>query len=95
MTSSKSSRSGWSPGALLVVPAMLWLAVFAIGPLIFFACVSFWTASVFGLSSNLTFKSYQSLIDEPVYARVLWQTLRIALITTFLALLVSYPLAMF
>lgn len=95
MTSSKSSRSGWSPGALLVVPAILWLAVFAIGPLIFFACVSFWTASVFGLSSELSLKSYQSLVNDPVYARVLLQTLRIALITTVLALLVSYPLAMF
>ncbi len=84
-----------SLGGLLVVPAMLWLAVFAIGPLIFFAAVSFWTASVFGLSSDLSLGSYASLINEPVYGRILWQTLRIALITTVLALLVSYPLAMF
>src|SRR5438105_7719979 len=32
---------------------------------------------------------------QPVYARVLWQTLRIALVTTVLSLVVSYPLAMF
>lgn len=88
-------RSRWSAGGLLVVPAMLWLLVFAIGPLIFFACVSLWTASVFGLSSDLSFKSYQSLVDDPVYISVLGQTLRIAFITTTLALLVSYPLAMF
>ncbi len=84
-----------SRGALLVVPALLWLAVFAIGPLVFLTCVSFWTATAFGLSTDLTTKAYASIATEPVYARVLWQTLRIAIVTTLLALLVSYPLAMF
>ncbi|MFM9888112.1 MAG: ABC transporter permease [Burkholderiales bacterium] len=82
-------------GGLLVVPAMLWLAVFAIAPLVFLACVSFWTATAFGLSTDLTTKAYETIAGESVYARVLWQTLRIAIVTTLLALLVSYPLAMF
>ncbi len=82
-------------GGLLVVPAMLWLVVFAIGPLVFLACVSFWTATAFGLSTDLTTKAYETIAGEAVYARVLWQTLRIAIVTTVLALLVSYPLAMF
>lgn len=84
-----------APGALLVVPAALWLAVFAIGPLLFLAVVSFWTASVFGLSTEPTTQSYRSLVAEPVYGRVLLQTLRIAVVTTLMALLVSYPLALF
>lgn len=82
-------------GGLLVVPAVLWLLVFSIGPLVFLACVSFWTATAFGLSTELTTKAYETIGGESVYARVLWQTLRIAIVTTFLALLVSYPLAMF
>lgn len=95
MTGPTSMRSRRKFGALLVAPAVLWLAVFAIGPLVFMVVVSFWTASVFGLSTELSTKSYESLIAEPVYGRVLLQTLRIAVITTVLALLVSYPLAMF
>ncbi|MFN0303202.1 MAG: ABC transporter permease [Burkholderiales bacterium] len=82
-------------GGLLVLPAMLWLFVFSIGPLVFLACVSFWTATAFGLSTDLTTKAYETIGGESVYARVLWQTLRIAIVTTVLALLVSYPLAMF
>ncbi len=82
-------------GGLLVVPAVLWLFVFSIGPLVFLACVSFWTATAFGLSTDLTTTAYETIAGESVYARVLWQTLRIAIVTTVLALLVSYPLAMF
>ncbi|MES2534503.1 MAG: ABC transporter permease [Pseudomonadota bacterium] len=82
-------------GALLVVPAICWLLVFAVAPLVFLLVVSFWTASVFGLSSTPSIQSYASLVNEPVYARILLQTLKIAIVTTVLALLVSYPLAMF
>lgn len=82
-------------GGLLVAPAMLWLAVFAIAPLGFLAVVSLWKATAFGLSTAVSLDSYRIIANEPVYARVLWQTLRIALVTTMLSLVVSYPLAMF
>jgi len=95
MSTPTTTRRRRRLGGLLVVPAVLWLAVFAVGPLLFMVVVSFWTASVFGLSTELSTKSYESLVADPVYGRVLLQTLRIALMTTVLALLVSYPLAMF
>jgi spermidine/putrescine transport system permease protein len=82
-------------GGLLAVPALLWLAVFAIAPLGFLAVVSLWKHSAFGLSTSLSLDSYRLITGEPVYARVLWQTLRIAFVTTLLSLVVSYPLAMF
>ena len=79
----------------LVVPALLWLGVFAIAPLAFLAIVSFWKASAFGLSTDASLDSYRVLVSDRVYAQVLWQTLRIAVVTTLLSLVVSYPLAMF
>ena len=82
-------------GTWLVVPGLLWLAVFAVVPLGFLAVVSLWKASVFGLSADVSLDSYRILTNDPVYVRVLWQTLRIALVTTVLSLVVSYPLAMF
>jgi len=78
-----------------VVPGLLWLAVFAVVPLGFLAVVSLWKASAFGLSTDASLDSYRILTNDPVYARVLWQTLRIALVTTLLSLVISYPLAMF
>lgn len=92
MPSEARSRSS---GAWLVAPGLLWLAVFAITPLGFLAVVSLWKASAFGLSTDATLDSYRIIANEPVYARVLWQTLRIALVTTLLSLVISYPLAMF
>jgi spermidine/putrescine transport system permease protein len=91
----RSETKQRSFGGLLVAPAMLWLAVFAIAPLGFLAVVSLWKATAFGLSTTLSLDSYRIIANEPVYARVLWQTLRIALVTTLLSLVVSYPLAMF
>jgi spermidine/putrescine transport system permease protein len=82
-------------GGLLVVPAVLWLGVFAIAPLAFLAVVSLWKASAFGLSTDASLDSYRIITTEPVYAQVLWQTFRIAALTTLLSLVVSYPLAMF
>jgi spermidine/putrescine transport system permease protein len=82
-------------GGLLVVPALLWLGVFAIAPLAFLAVVSLWKASAFGLSTDASLDSYRIITAEPVYAQVLWQTFRIAALTTLLSLVVSYPLAMF
>jgi spermidine/putrescine transport system permease protein len=92
MLSEARSRSS---GAWLLAPGLLWLAVFAITPLGFLAVVSLWKASAFGLSTDATLDSYRIIANEPVYARVLWQTLRIALVTTLLSLVISYPLAMF
>ncbi len=92
MPSEARSRSS---GAWLLAPGLLWLAVFAITPLGFLAVVSLWKASAFGLSTDATLDSYRIIANEPVYARVLWQTLRIALVTTLLSLVISYPLAMF
>jgi spermidine/putrescine transport system permease protein len=90
MPSATRSRGAW-----LVVPGLLWLVVFSVVPLGFLAVVSLWKASAFGLSTDASLDSYRIISNDPVYLRVLWQTLRIALVTTVLSLVISYPLAMF
>lgn len=82
-------------GGWLVAPAMVWLALFALAPLVFLVTVSFWTASMFGLSASFSTQSYASLTADSIYLRVLANTLKIAVVTTALSLLVSYPVALF
>jgi len=82
-------------GGWLVAPAMVWLALFALAPLVFLVTVSFWTASMFGLTSSFSLQSYASLAGDSIYIRVLGNTVKIAVITTALSLLVSYPIALF
>jgi spermidine/putrescine transport system permease protein len=82
-------------GGWLVAPAMVWLALFALAPLVFLVTVSFWTASMFGLTSSFSLQSYASLAGDSIYIRVLGNTVKIAILTTALSLLVSYPIALF
>jgi spermidine/putrescine transport system permease protein len=82
-------------GGWLVAPAMVWLALFALAPLVFLVTVSFWTASMFGLTSSFSLQSYAALAGDSIYIRVLGNTVKIAVITTALSLLVSYPIALF
>lgn len=81
--------------ALLVVPAALWLLVFAVAPLILLVAMSFWTSTIFGTTRDLSLENYRVIISDPVYAQVLFQTLRIAATVTIISLLVSYPMAYF
>ena len=92
-SAASSGQAGAGLGGLMVVPGLLWLAVFAVLPLGFLATVSLWKHSLFGLTTEVSLDAYRIIANEPVYARVLWQTLRIALVTTLLSLVISYPLA--
>ena len=91
---SEKQKPGIS-GGWLVAPAMVWLALFALAPLVFLVTVSFWTASMFGLTSSFSLQSYAALAGDSIYIRVLGNTVKIAVITTALSLLVSYPIALF
>jgi spermidine/putrescine transport system permease protein len=91
---SEKQKPGIS-GGWLVAPAMVWLALFALAPLVFLVTVSFWTASMFGLTSSFSLQSYASLAGDSIYIRVLGNTVKIAILTTALSLLVSYPIALF
>lgn len=82
-------------GVALVMPSVIWLAVFALVPLVLLVVMSFWTSSIFGLSTEFTLDNYRTLVRDPVYALVLLQTLRIAFTVTLVSLLISYPVAYF
>ena len=81
--------------ALLVIPGALWLLAFAVAPLAILFAMSFWTSSIFGTTTDFTLDNYRVIIDDPVYAKVLLQTLRIALTVTVLSLVLGYPMAYF
>lgn len=90
------SRARPAPSAVwLVIPAAVWLALFALAPLAFTAVMSTWTSTIFGTTAIWTFDNYVRFFEEPLYVTVLLKTIRIAIITTALSLVISYPLAWF
>ncbi len=77
----------FSPSFWLVFPLLLVMAVGFNLPLVLML-----GKSVFG-NEGLTLASYASLIETSVYMKVLGNTLKIAVLTTFFCVLLGYPLA--
>ncbi|MFB9762472.1 ABC transporter permease [Ectobacillus funiculus] len=80
-------------GRLLALPAIVWLAVFFLLPIGFVFVLSFWERGTYGeLIKSFTLQNFERVFD-PLYGRVLWETLKIAILTTVLCLIIGYPFA--
>jgi spermidine/putrescine transport system permease protein len=88
------TRRAWT-GIGLVLPGIVWLLVFAIAPIGFLVCLSFWNSTPFGIGSEWSLDNYVTVLFEPLYSLLLLKTLRIAIVSTIVTLLISYPLAIF
>lgn len=77
----------------LLAPGLLWLLAFVVAPFAFAVVISFWTSSIFGLTPDFQFGNYVRVFSNPVYRDLILKTLRVAFVTTCLALLLSYPMA--
>lgn len=73
----------------------MWLAAFVVVPFGFAVAISFWTSNLFGLIPDFQFGNYARIFGNPLYLELIFKTLRIAFVTTLLALIVSYPIAYF
>jgi putative spermidine/putrescine transport system permease protein len=90
-----ASAPGWLLPALLVTPALLFLAVFFVLPAVRLIGYSVLTQSPEGtVGLPLTLGHYQHFFGTSLYSRVLFVTLRIALCTTLAAVLLAYPTAL-
>ena len=81
--------------ALLLMPGVVWLLLFGLVPLGFMVVMSFWKSSVFGTTPDLNTDNYARLVETPLYGILLLKTLRVALASTLIALVISYPVAYF
>lgn len=91
----KAGRRRRNLGTLLVVPAAVWLVLFAVAPLCLLVALSFWTSTIFGTTTDFTLANYRVLTEDPIYFWILLRTLRIAATVTVISLIVSYPIAYF
>lgn len=82
-------------GKLLSLPSLLWLGLFFALPLLAMLVISFYQRGVYGqLVPAFTLDNYIRFF-EPLYLRILWDTLGIAIVTTLGTLLLAYPLAFY
>ncbi len=79
--------------ALLLTPALLWFLAFTLAPLGIMAYYSLMSRGPWGtILHTLTLDNYRQVLD-PVFLRVFLRSLRLALYTTGLCLILGYGLA--
>jgi putative spermidine/putrescine transport system permease protein len=83
------------PAGLLAIPLLAFLSYFFFYPAIALLLSSIQTQNSQGIIGRpFTLAHYARLIDVELYARVFWNTLRISVITSALATVLAYPVAL-
>lgn len=93
-TSGSAGRSGVAAAWGMVVPAGLVFLLFFAIPFATMALMSVLSANpLVQPDAGFTLEHYERMTEDIYYAEVLWQTLRLGLLTTIVSLLIGYPLA--
>src|ERR687896_1947112 len=87
---------GWTLRLVgLLSPVTVWLGLFFFVPLLLILAYSFGTSGVYGgITLGFNPSNYLKVFD-PLYLEIIVRTFVIALINTFLCLVLGYPLAYF
>ena len=80
-------------GKLLALPTVAWLLIFFLIPLLFVLAFAFMQRGAYGtVEMQFTLENIERVFD-PLYMGTLWETVKIAVITTVICLLIGYPFA--
>ncbi len=80
-------------GNLIVWPTIIWLLLFLVIPTLFVVLYSFLQKGTYGgVVYSFTLDNFKRFF-EPLYIKILWDTLVISVLTTVFSLLMGYPLA--
>ncbi|MBP1986820.1 ABC transporter permease subunit [Halolamina salifodinae] len=87
--------SKWAP-IFIMSPYLLYMGVFFAIPVVYMFAVSFFTNVATGtMEATLTLENYVEVFTTSLYVDTLLLTVEISLISTLIAILVSYPIAYF
>jgi spermidine/putrescine transport system permease protein len=82
-----------NPPRLLLTPAILWLLLLIVAPLVIVLVVSIATRGPYGKTIYAFTPANFLRAFDPLYLRAYWRTIWIAMTTTLLCAVVSYPVA--
>jgi putative spermidine/putrescine transport system permease protein len=86
-------KSKW-PLYVLLLPGILIIGITFLLPFVLLAMQSFWTyKSIFMFEPIFTFANYAKLFTDSYYLAVYGRTIKLALISTAITLVLAYPLA--
>ncbi|MBP0724662.1 ABC transporter permease [Bacillus sp. RG28] len=80
-------------GKYIISPTILWLLFFFLVPLLFVFGYAFMKNGLYGqINYSFTLENSKNVFD-PLYIKVFWTTLWMAILTTILTLVIGYPYA--
>ncbi len=83
-------------GSLLAAP-LGWLGVVYLGSLVVLLITSFWSLNEFSglIVKGFSLDNYKTIIEEPVYRRIVLRTVSLAALVTLTDILLAFPIAFF
>ena len=78
---------------VISLPPLLWVGIFLLLPYALMFAHSFWLVRDGFLVHDWNLQNYAKLLQNPIYAQVLFRSMRIAAGVTLLSLLLGYPVA--
>jgi len=75
------------------IPITVWMLALVIIPLLFTFLMSFYSSSGLVIDTTLTLKNYRLFFTDPLYARILFKSIRLALVISVLSIAAAFPLA--
>ena len=82
-------------GLTLISPTLLYALVMLAAPLAMVIMFSFWTQDYLDIDKTLTVNNYVEAWTQPIYQTLMFRSLRISLIVTFVTVLTAFPIAYF
>lgn len=93
MTGSRASQAGVRQAGWLLAPALVWMGLFFVLPLLIVLLISFASRGAYGgVEWTFTLVNYRDLVD-PLYLWIYLRSAAFALATTSLCLCLGFPLA--
>jgi spermidine/putrescine transport system permease protein len=90
---SGAREGGGGRAAWLLAPGLGWVAVFFLGPLAVMLAYSLARRGAYGAVEWVLGLGNYARAAEPLYLSIYWRSVRVALVTTALCLVVGYPAA--
>lgn len=82
--------------SVLLGPAMIWLGIFFIAPILIVLVVSFSKRSLLGVVEyDFNLDNYRRIFSDVIYLRIFWKSLWLAIVNTTLCLIIAYPFSFY
>jgi len=85
----------WLRGYALLSPTLVVMICLMCVPLFMLVAHSFWTQNYLDIDHTFTLANYEAYFQKPIYAALMFKSIRMSLYCTFVTLVLAYPMAYF